>query len=71
LVRLLVRLERYEEAVEVAQERLADVDPQRLSCPSLYELCLAAGKPDRLADLAKGRNDLIAYAAALAEGSAA
>jgi len=69
LVRLLVRLERYEEAAEVAAERLADVDPQRLACPSLYELCLAAGKPDRLAELAKGRGDLIAYAAALAEGS--
>ena len=71
LVRLLVRLERYDEAAEVAAERLADVDPQRLACPSLYELCLAAGKPDRLAELAKGRGDLIAYAAALAEGSAA
>lgn len=71
LVRLLVKLGRYDDAVEVARERLADVDPQRLSCPSLYELCLLAGKPARLAELAKGRGDLIAYAAALAEGAEA
>ncbi|MCB1020535.1 MAG: hypothetical protein KDC27_11445, partial [Acidobacteria bacterium] len=71
LVRLLVRLGRYDEAVEVARERLADLDPQRLSCPTLYELCLLAEKPARLAELAKGRGDLIAYAAALAEGAAA
>ncbi len=69
LVRLLVRLERYDEAADVAADRLADLDPQRLSCPSPYELCLAADNPARLAELAKGRGDLIAYAAALAEGS--
>jgi hypothetical protein len=68
LVRLLVKLGRYDEAVEVARERLSDVDPQRLACPSVYELCLLAGKPARLAELAKGRGDLIAYAGALAEG---
>ena len=71
LVRLLVRIGRYDEAAEVARERLADVDPQRLACPSVYELCLLAGKPARLAELARGRGDLIGYAAALAEGASA
>lgn len=68
LVRLLLQLERYDEAIEVALERHSDLDPARLSVPSAAEICQMAGRHDRLAELAERKGDLLTYAAALAGG---
>lgn len=65
LVRLLVRLGRIDSAIEVAAEHLAGMPESALSCPSLPQLCLQAGRPDRLAQSAREQGDLVQYAAAL------
>jgi hypothetical protein len=64
LVRLLVRLGRNEEALDVAAEHLAHLPDSALACPSVGELCRTLGRLDRLAEIARGRGDLVNYAAA-------
>ena len=64
LVRLLVRLGRTEEAVELAAEHLAHLPDSALACPSISQLCQDLGRLDRLAEIARGRGDLVNYAAA-------
>ena len=64
LVRLLVRLGRTEEAVELAAEHLAHLPDSSLACPSISQLCQDLGRLDRLAEIARGRGDLVNYAAA-------
>ena len=66
LVRLLLELERYDEAIDVAVERLGDLDPARLNVPSAAEICQLAGRHDRLAELAREKGDILTFAAALA-----
>lgn len=71
LVRLLVRLERLEEAIDVAAEHLAGLSEGVLTCPSLPQLCQRAGRTDRLARLAREHGDLVHYlAAAMQSGPA-
>jgi hypothetical protein len=65
LVRLLVRLGRSEEAVDVAAEHLAHLPDSALACPSVAQLCHSIGRLDRLAEIAKRRGDLVNYAAAI------
>src|SRR5262249_29563016 len=62
LVRLLVRLGRLEQAVDVAAEHLAGLPESMLSCPSLARLCVRAGVPRRLAESARARGDVVEYA---------
>jgi hypothetical protein len=62
LVNLLVRLQRFGEALEVALEHLKD--ERDLTCPSPIQLCRLAGDYGRLKELAKERNDLLSYVAA-------
>ena len=64
LVRLLVRLTRLEEALDVAADYLAHLPDSALACPSVAELCRTLGRLDRLAEIARGRGDLVNYAAA-------
>lgn len=64
LVKLLVRLGRLEEAIDVAAEHLAGVPESALFCPSLAQLCRRAGRLDRLAEVARARGDLVGFAAA-------
>ncbi len=64
LVRLLVRLGRPEEAIEVASEHLAGLPDSALGCPNVAQLCQMAGRPDRLAQLAREHGDLVHYVAA-------
>ena len=64
LVRLLVRLDRKAEALDVAAEHLAHLPDSALACPGVAELCQAIGRLDRLAEIARGRGDLVNYAAA-------
>src|SRR5439155_543229 len=61
LIGLLVRLDRFGEAVEIAQEHLAEVPVGELSCPSLTQLCYLAQDYDRLRTVARSRGDLVSY----------
>jgi len=65
LIRLLVRLDRLDEAIDVAAEHLRGVPESALFCPSLAQLCHRANRPDRLAPLARSDGDLVNYAAAI------
>jgi hypothetical protein len=63
LVGLLARLDRYAEAIEISRTHLKDLKPGELTCPSVVQLCFAAGDYQRLATFARERDDLLSYAA--------
>jgi hypothetical protein len=67
LVRLLARLGRYEEALEVALAHFPHARSADLTCPAAAELCQLAGRFDRLKELARERGDWLSYAAASLE----
>ena len=64
LVKLLVRLERYREAVDVSRQYLRDANPNELSCPSTVQLCQLAGDYQQLGELAREKGDLLSFTAA-------
>jgi len=64
LVNLLTRLERYDEAIDVSLERLAEFDARDLSCPPVLHLCQMSGDLARLQEIARQRGDLLSFAAA-------
>jgi hypothetical protein len=68
LVVLLARLKRYEEAVRVSLQYLAEVDPNQLVCPSVLQLCYLAEDRDKLMQIARERQDLLGFAAGLLAG---
>jgi hypothetical protein len=63
LVGLLVRRERYSEAVQISLEHLAGIAPNQQACPTLFQLCQLAGEAERLKELARERGDLLSFAA--------
>lgn len=63
LIALLVRHERYREAVEISLEHLSGIAPNQLACPTLFQLCQLAGDAPRLKQLARERGDLLHFAA--------
>jgi len=63
LVTLLVRLERYREAIDVSLEFLEGVPAAQLGCPSLFQLCQLAGDWERLICLAREKGDILGFAA--------
>jgi hypothetical protein len=65
LVRLLDRIGRTAEALDVATRYLTHVPDPSLACPTLTQLCLKLGRLDRLAEITKARNDLVSYIAVL------
>ena len=65
LVRLLLRLGRLEQAIDLAAEHLGGYPESRLICPGVAQLCQRAGQPDRLAQIARVHGDLVAYTAAI------
>ena len=67
LVRLLARLARYEEALEVALTHFPHARSAELCCPAATELCYLAGRFDRLKEIARERGDWLSYAAASLE----
>jgi hypothetical protein len=69
LVRLLVRLGRLESAIDVASEHLAGLPDSMLTCPGVAQLCQMAGRPDRLARIARDQGDLVHYAAAVLQSA--
>ena len=68
LVKLLTRLERYSEAVDVFREHLSEADPTYLTCPNPRQLCQMAGDYERLRQLAREEGDLLSYIAASIQG---
>jgi hypothetical protein len=67
LVRLLVRLKRYSEALDVSLRHLGDHRASEMMCPSALEICRLAGDYARLIELAKDRGDILSYVAASIE----
>ena len=65
LVRLLVRLGRLDEAIDVAAEHLAGVPEGMLMRPGGVAALRAAGQMDRLAEVASAQGDPVRYAAAI------
>jgi hypothetical protein len=63
LVGLLVRLDRFAEAIEISLRYLKEVNPSELACPSALQLCFLAGDFDQLRTLARERGDLLNYVA--------
>lgn len=69
LVRLLLRVNRLEEAIAVSAEHLANVPEGMLMVPSLAQLCGRAGRLDLLAKTARDQGDPVRYAAAILPSS--
>ena len=65
LIELLIRLERYDEAIAVFRRYVSDVAPDDLSCPSLMQLCQMAGDFEQLKQVARDTQDPLGYMAAL------
>jgi hypothetical protein len=61
LVRLLLRVGRPREAIEVFEQFLLDRDPSFLTCPDLPELCRQAGDFERLQKLSRERGDPVGF----------
>jgi hypothetical protein len=68
LIELLVRLERYPEAIQASVDCLPDTSGAPLSCPSVLQLCQMAGDYAGLRSLAKQREDLLGFAAGVIQG---
>ncbi len=64
LVKLLSRLERYQDALAVALAHFPDAPANELNCPTAMELCHLAKDYDAMRDLARKRGDWLNYAAA-------
>jgi hypothetical protein len=71
LVGLLLRLDRLDEAIDVAAEHLAGVPESALGCPSVAQLCQRAGQPVRLAGIARAQGNLVQYVAAILQAGPA
>lgn len=70
LINLLVRLDRYQEALEISLENLPGAHASEIACPTAQQLCELAGDFERLADLARERGDVLTYVAAHLEAAA-
>jgi hypothetical protein len=70
LINLLVRLDRYREALEVSLDYLPGAHASEIACPTAQQLCERAGDFDRLAELARERGDVLTYVAARLEAAA-
>lgn len=70
LVKLLVRLGRLEEALQVSVEHLVAEDPRELACPSILQLCNMSGDYERMKEFARSRGDLLSYVAAVSNSPA-
>ncbi|HEV3145581.1 MAG TPA: hypothetical protein VGZ47_16930, partial [Gemmataceae bacterium] len=65
LVRILIRLDRVPEALQVATEYLIDVDERQLSCPGAFELAQRLKDYQALAETARARQDPVHFLAGL------
>jgi hypothetical protein len=65
LVNLLLRLDRAEEALDVARKHLAFSDGRPLTCPSIGELCQRTHNYQTLAEVAREQGDPVHFMAGL------
>jgi len=65
LVGLLHRLGRHDEAIAAFRRYLIDAAPERLSCPTLPQLCEMAGDFEQLKQVAQQQSDPLSYIAAI------
>jgi hypothetical protein len=65
LVKLLCRLERYDDAMAAFRRHLTEVGPEDPSCPNLAQLCEMAGDFEQLKQVATERADPLTYIAGL------
>lgn len=68
IVVLLIRLERYDDAIAAFRRYLIDIPPENLSCPSLLQLCQMAGDFEQLKQVAKQQSDPLSYMAGILQG---
>ncbi len=69
LVNLLVRLERPKEALAVARKHLAKLGDQRLSCPSIVDLCNLTKDYQTLAEVAREQGNAVNFVAGIIAGA--
>lgn len=67
LTRLLLRLERFDEAISLAREYFRDSDPRQYGLPSIVQMYGMAGDYEGLEAHARGNDDLLNFTAAAAE----
>lgn len=65
LVNLLLRLDRPKEALAVARKHLAQLGDQRLSCPSIVDLCKQTGDFQTLAEVARAQGNAVNFVAGI------
>jgi len=65
LVRLLVRLNRLDDALALARQYFATVDDRQLSCPGVFELAQRTRNYQALSDAARERQDPVHFLAGL------
>lgn len=65
LVNLLVHLERFDEAIDVASAHLSNIPDGALGCPGVAELCQRSRKQERLVTIARQQGNLVHYLAGL------
>ena len=65
LIRLLVRLNRLDQAIDISAEHLAGVPEGMLMVPGLSQLCQRAGRLEKLAEVARAQADPVRYASAI------
>ena len=63
LVTLLVRLDRFQEAIRVSLEHLDGLPAAQLGCPTMMQLCQMAKDWSQLKRLARERGDVLSFAA--------
>ena len=65
LVKVFVKLEKFDDAIDVYQRYLKDSDPAYLNCPNARQICDMAKNYERLKDLAREEGDLLSFTAAM------
>lgn len=68
MVRLLVRLNRLDDALTIARQYFVTVDERQLSCPGVFELAQRTQNFAALAETARERHDPVHYLAGLIAG---
>lgn len=69
LVTLLLKMNRLDEAIEIAAEYLAGLPESALICPSVAQLCQRAGASERLVGISREQGDLVNYTAAILQAN--
>lgn len=68
VVNLLLKIDRLEEALEVAKSYLAEEDDRRLTCPGPIELAYRAKRYDVLASVSQAKSDPVNFLAGMIAG---